>query len=89
MKKDLLKVTAKNVKKNYVNIAGEGDRDPSTPNRHQVVELAVYSEPVYGLLYSGATTIVMLDKLANKLRLELSPRERRIIFGDVLFTFFF
>ena len=45
----------------------------------QVVESAVYSEAVYGSLYSGDIPNVMSDKLANKLRLELSQTDRRII----------
>ena len=82
VKKELQKIIAKKVKRTSVNVAGEGDRGPSPPNRHQVVELAVYSEAVYGLLDSGAIPNVMSDKLANKLRLELSPTERRIIVAD-------
>ena len=45
-------------------------------------ELSVYSEPVYGLLYSGAIPNVMSDTLAKKLRLQLSPTKRRIDVAD-------
>ena len=82
VKKELQKIIAKKVKRISVNIAGEDDRGPSPPNRHQVVELAVYSEAVYGLLDSGAIPNVMSDKLGRKLRLELSPTERRTIVAD-------
>ena len=82
MKKELQKIIAKKVMRTSVNVAGEYDRGPSPPNRHQAAELAMYSEAVYGLLDSGAISNVMSDKLANKLRLELSPTERRSIFAD-------
>ena len=82
VKKELQKIIAKKLKRTSVNVAGEGDRGPSPPSRHQVVELAVYSEAVYGLLDSGATPNVMSVKLAKKLKLELSPTERRIIVAD-------
>ena len=48
----------------------------------QIVELAVCSEAVYGLLDSGTIPNFISDKLANKLRLELSPIESRIIVVD-------
>ena len=82
VKKELQMIIAQKVKRTSVNVAGEGDRSPSLTNRHQVVELEVYSEAVYGLLDSGAVPNVMSDKVANKLRLELSPTERRIIVAD-------
>ena len=81
-KKELQKIIAKKLKRTSVNVAGEGDWGPSPPNRRQVVELAVYSEAVYGLLDSGATPNVMSVKLVKKLKLELSPTERRIIVAD-------
>ncbi len=52
------------------------------PNPHQVVKLAVYSEPVFGLLDSGAIPNVMSDTLAEKLRLQLSSTKRRIVLAD-------
>ena len=82
VKKDLQKIIAKKMARTSVNVAGEDDHDPSPPNRHQVVELAVYSEAVYGLLDSGDIQNVMPDKLDRKLRLELSTTERRIIVAD-------
>ena len=65
-----------------MNVAGEGDRGPPPSNRHQVVELAAYSEAVYGLLDSESIPNVMSDKLAINSRLELSPTERRITVAD-------
>ena len=41
VKKEQQKIRAKKVKRTSVNVAGEGDRGPALPNRHQVVELAV------------------------------------------------
>ena len=78
-KKELQKLIAKKTKKTSMNVAGEGDRGPSPSNRHQVVESAVYSEAFYGLLESAAIRSATSDKLARKLRLELSSTERRII----------
>ena len=68
VKKGLQKIIAKKLKRISVNVAGEGDRAPSTPNHHQVVELAVYFEAIYGLLDSGAIPNVMSDKLNNVFR---------------------
>ena len=82
MKKTLQRIIAKKVKRTSVNVAGEGDQGPSPPNRHQVVELAVFSEAVYRLLDSGAISNVMSEKLVEKLRLELSPTERLVIVAD-------
>ena len=48
VKKELQKIIAKKVKRTSVNIAGEDNWRPSPPNRHQVVDLAVYSEAAYG-----------------------------------------
>ena len=79
LKKELQIIIAKKAKRTFMNVAGEGERGNSPPNRHQVVELAVYSEAVYGFLNSWTISNVVLDKLANKLRLELFPTERRII----------
>ena len=62
VKKELLKIIAKKVKRTSLNVAGEGDRGPSPPDLHQVVELAVYSEAVCGSLDSGAIPNVMSDK---------------------------
>ena len=70
------------MKRTSVNIAREGDRSPLHPTLHAAVELAVYSEVVHGLLDSGAILNVVSDKLANKLRLELSPTKRSIIVAD-------
>ena len=47
-----------------------------------VMLIRFHSSFVYGLLDSGAIPNVMSDKLANKLRLELSPMERHIIVTD-------
>ncbi len=52
------------------------------PNRHQFVQLAVYSEPVFGLLASEAIPNVMLGRLANELKIILNPTESRIIVAD-------
>ena len=70
------------MKKNSVKVLGEDDRGLSLPNRYQVVNLAACSESVYVFLYSAAIPNVMSDKFANKLRLELSSTESRIIFAD-------
>ena len=45
------------------------------------MELAVYSEAVYGFLDSAAVPNVIPDKLANKLRLEISLTESHAIFA--------
>ena len=65
-----------------MNVAGKGNRGLSHPSHQQLVELAINSEAGYGLFDSGDVPNVMLEKLANKLRLVLSPKERRIIFAD-------
>ena len=65
MKKELQKIIAKKVKRTSVDVVGEGDRGPSPPNCHQVFELAVNSEAVYGLLDPGAISNFMSGKLAN------------------------
>ena len=82
MKKEPQKIIAKKVNGTFVNVAGKGDRRSFTPNRHQLVELNVYSEAVYVFLDSGAIPNVMSDNLADKLGLEPSPTERRIIVAD-------
>ena len=82
VEKEIQRIIAKKVKKDSVNVAGEGIWGSSLPKIHQVLELAVYSEAVYGLLDSGSVSNVMPDELANKLRLEPSPKERRIIVAD-------
>ena len=82
MKRELQKIIAKKVKRTSVNVAGEGDRGLPPPNRHQVVKLAAYSEPVHVLRDSGSIPNVMSDNSADNLRLELSPTERRIIVAD-------
>ena len=48
-KKQLQKMIAKKVLRSSVNVSKEADRRPATQNRHQVVELAVYSEALYSL----------------------------------------
>ena len=50
VKKELKKIIANKMKRTSVNVAGGSDYDPSPPNCHQVVELEVCSEAVYGLL---------------------------------------
>ncbi len=65
-----------------VHIASEREKNLLPPNRHQVVQLTVYSEPVFGLLNSGAVPNVMADRLANKLKLSFPMTERRIIVAD-------
>ena len=82
VKKELQKIIPKKAKRTSMNIAGEGERGTSPQNSHQVVELAVYSEAVYGLLDSGAIPNVMSDMLSSRLRLEFSPTERRVIVAD-------
>ena len=62
LKQELLGIIAKKVKRSSLSVAEEANPDPSPPNRHQVVDLSVYSEPVYGLLDSGAIPNVMSDK---------------------------
>ena len=49
VRKELQKIIAKKMKRNSVNVADGGHRGPSTQNRHQLVEFAVYSESIYGL----------------------------------------
>ena len=70
---------AKNVKRNSVNIASEGDWEPSPLNHHQVVKLAVYSEAVYDVFDAVAIPNAMTNNLAVKLRFGLSPTKRRIV----------
>ena len=82
VRKEQQKIIAKKEKRTSENVAGEGDRGPSPPNPQQIVELAVCSEAVYGLLDSGAIRNVTSDNLARNLRLELSPTERSIIVAD-------
>ena len=77
MKKELPKIMAKMMKRTSANVTGKGDRGPSSPSNHQVVELVVS-----GLLDFNAIPNVMSDKLGNKLRLELSPTKRIIIVAD-------
>ena len=48
-------------------MVSEHEKDMLAPNRHEVVQLTVYSEPVFGLLDSEAIPNVMSDRLANKL----------------------
>ena len=79
---DLQKIITNKVKRTSVNVPGEGNRSPAIPNRHQVLELAVYSEAACILLDSGAIPNVMSDKLAKNLRRERFPTERRIIVAD-------
>ena len=81
-KKELQKIISRKARRTSVNVAGEDDRGPSPPNRHQVVDLALYSEAVYGLLDSGAITNVMSDRLSRKVRLQLNPTERLLTVVD-------
>ena len=80
--KQLLSIGAKRRNKSAVDIANEQQKDVLPPNRHQVVQLTVYSESVFALLGSGAISNVMYDGLANKLKSSLSSTERRIIVAD-------
>lgn len=56
-----------------VNIIGEEDKD---------YEFSVYSEPIRGLLYSRAIPNVISNRLAKRLRLQLSPAKRRNPFAE-------
>ena len=80
--KQLLSIGAKRRSKSAVDIASEKQKDVLPPNRHQVVQLTVYSESVFALLGSGATSNVISDGLANKLKSSLTSTERRIIIAD-------
>ncbi len=82
VRKQLLSIVSKRRSKSAVHMASEQEKDVLPPNRHQVMQLTVYSEPVFGLSGSGALPNVMSDRLANKLKLSLTPTERRIIVAD-------
>lgn len=62
-----------------MNVADEEDDEHNPPSRHQLVQLTVYSEPVYALLDSGATPDVMSTSLAQKLKLQVEPTNCRFI----------
>ena len=79
VKIDLEGTIAKNVKRNSVNVASEGDWEPSPLNYHQVFDLAIHSEAVYDVFDSVAIPNAMTNNLAVKLRLGLSPTKRRIV----------
>ena len=68
--KELQKIIAKKAKRTSLNVADEGIRAFHLLRRHQVVEFAVYSEAIYGLLDSGAIPNFMSDEFANK---EVAP----------------
>ena len=70
------------MRRTSLNVAGEGFRSPSPTNILKLVELALYTGAVYGLLDFRAIPNVMLDKLAMKLRLELYPTEKPMIVAD-------
>ncbi len=82
VKKELQNIIANMVTRSAVNVTSEYGQSRVPPNRHQVVKLSVYSEPVYGLLDSGAILNFMSDMLAEKLRLQFSPKKRRILVAD-------
>ncbi len=64
-------------------MAREQEKDVLSRNRHQIMQLMVYFEHVFGILDSRAIPNVMSDRLANKLKLSLTPTERRIIVADL------
>ena len=82
VRKELQIIITKKVTSSSVNVTGEVNQKKVPPNRHQFVKLAVYSEPVFWLLDSGAIPNVMSDSLAEKLRFQLSPTKRRIVVAD-------
>ena len=82
VRKELQKIIAKKVTRSVVNVTSEDGQRQVPPNLHQFVRLSVYSEPVYGLLDSGAIANVMSDTLADKLRWNLAPTKRRIVVAD-------
>ena len=82
IRKDLQKVLSGRVKKTPLNVAGEEEEGHVPPNRHQLVLLTVHSEPVYALLDSGAIPDIMSARLAEKLKLEVEPTNRRIIVAN-------
>ena len=85
VRRDLQKIFSGKVRKSAVHVTKDEDGktdDPSPPNRHQLVSVTVYSEPVYALLDSGAIPNVMSMKFAKKLNLEVTPTNRRIVVAN-------
>ena len=82
VRKDLQKILSGRFKNPSLNVAGEDEEEHVPPSRHQLVMLTVYSEPVYGLLDSGAIPDIMSSRLAEKLKLEVEPTNRRIIVAN-------
>ncbi len=82
LRKELQKIVAKKVTRSAVNVTSEDRQRKVPPNRHQVVWITVYSEPVYGILDTSAIPNVISDTLVEKLRLNLTPTKRRIVVAD-------
>ncbi len=80
--KEFLSVALKRRSKSAVHMASEQEKNVLHPNRHQVVQLTLYAEPVFGVLGSGTIPNVMPDRLANKLKLSLNPTGRPITVAD-------
>ncbi len=78
-RKELRKIIAKKVTRSAVNVASEDGQRKVPPNRHQVVTLSGYYEPLYGRLHSGAISNVMPGTLADKFRMNLYPTKSRIV----------
>ncbi len=66
VRKQLLSIVSKRRSRSAVHMASEQMKDVMPPNRHQVVQSTVHSEPVFGLSDSEAIPNVMSDRLANK-----------------------
>ena len=64
------KVLNGTVKRSSVNVVGEDEEGLVPPIRHQLIMLAVHSEPVCALLDSGA----ILDIMSQKNREEIKIR---------------
>ncbi len=82
VRKELRKIIAKKVTRSAVNVASEDGQRKVPPNRHQVVTLLGYSEPVYGRLDSGAISNVMPGTLAERFRMNLYSTKSRIVVAD-------
>ena len=63
--------------KSSINVASDENPRKMSTNRHQLVRLALYLEPMHGILDSGALQIVISAGLAENLGLQMSPTRRR------------
>lgn len=80
--KDLQRVLSGKDRAVSLNVTVEDEDEFLLPDRHMVVRLNAYSEPVYALLDSGAIRNVISARLVEKLNLKVTPTERRIIVAN-------